>query len=65
MYQFIAVVIVLGTGQMQGRVNTESSFNTLQECADSIPDEYLKLSEATKEHPVAIAIGCLKTGERS
>jgi hypothetical protein len=65
MYQFLAVVIVLGTGQMQGRVNTESSFNTEQECIDSIPDEYLKLSEATKEHPVAIAIGCLKTGERS
>jgi hypothetical protein len=65
MFQFVAVIIALGTGQMQARVNSEASFNTLQECADSIPDEYLKLTEATKEHPVAIAVGCLKTGEKS
>jgi hypothetical protein len=65
MFQFLAVVIVLGTGQMQARINSTASFNTEQECIDSIPDEILKLREATKDHPVAVALGCLKTGEKS
>jgi hypothetical protein len=65
MFQFLAVVIVLGTGQMQARVNSTASFDTEQECIDSIPDEYMKLREATKDHPVAISLGCLKTGGKS
>jgi hypothetical protein len=65
MFQFVAVFIALGTGQMQAQVKAEPSFNTLQECADSIPDEYLKVSELVKDHPVAFTLGCLKTGENS
>jgi hypothetical protein len=65
MFQFVAVIIALGTGQMQAQVKAEPSFNTLQECSDSIPDEYLRLTELAKGHPVAVALGCLKTGEKS
>jgi hypothetical protein len=65
MFQFVAVFIVLGTGQMEPQVKAEPSFNTLQECVDSIPDEYLKVTEIVKGHPVAFTLGCLKTGERS
>jgi hypothetical protein len=65
MFQFVAVLIVLGTGQTQARINAESSFNTYQECADSIPDEILKLNDAARGQPLLIALGCLKTGEKS
>jgi hypothetical protein len=64
MFQFILIMVIAG-GQAAPRINPEVSFNTLQECADSIPDEYLKLIESVKWHPIAITLGCLKTGEKS
>jgi hypothetical protein len=66
-FQFVAILVLLGTGQTQSQIKPEPSFNTLQECADSIPDELLKLNEAAaaSEHRLFVALGCLKTGERS
>ena len=67
MFQFVAILVLLSTGQTQARVNPEVSFNTFQECADSIPDELLRLnvSAQASQHPLLVALGCMKTGERS
>jgi len=67
MFQFVLFLVLTTTNQGQVHTLTEQSFNTYQECADSIPDEIISRQRHIAEAgaPFVIGIGCLKTGEKS
>jgi len=67
MFQFALFVLMTTTSQGQVHLIPEPSFNTYQECADSIPDEIISRQRHISEvgAPIVIGIGCLKTGEKS
>jgi hypothetical protein len=67
MFQFILFLAVTTTGQGRVEVLPEQSFNTYQECADSIPDTIIARQRPITEAgaPIVIGLGCLKTGEKS
>jgi hypothetical protein len=67
MFHFVLFLVVATTGQGQVHTLTDQSFNTYQECADSIPDEIISRQRHISEAgaPFVIGIGCVKTGENS
>jgi hypothetical protein len=67
MFQFVLFLVMTTTGQGKVHALTEQSFNTYQECADSIPDEIIARQRHISEAgaPFVIGIGCVQTGEKS
>lgn len=67
MFQFIMFLAVMGAGPSPPRVMPEPSFSTYIECAESIPEYIITFQNAFEAHekPFVLALGCMKTGERS
>lgn len=67
MFQVVMFALALNAGMQPPQVRSEPTFNTLQECADYLPDELLRLHAVIEEQdaPYIVALGCIKTGERS
>jgi hypothetical protein len=67
MFQLVMFLVVLNAGPTAPRIMPEPSFNSYQECADNIPDHIINLKKAfdVHEQPYVLALGCMKTGEKS
>jgi hypothetical protein len=66
MFQFVMFLVI--AGQMTPpRVVPDPSFNTYAECVEAGPEFTFTYSKAFEVHgqPFVVALGCLKTGEKS
>lgn len=67
MFQFVMFLVVIEAGMSPPRVMPEPSFSTYIECTEAIPEFIVTYQKAFEAHerPFVLALGCMKTGERS
>jgi hypothetical protein len=67
MFQLVMFLVVLGAEPSPPRMIPEPSFSTHEECVESIPEFTFTFHKAFSAHgkPFVLALGCMKTGERS